>query len=349
MRNAVYLEKLSEFSALLRQEGLPVGVQETADACEILSQLDLSDRETVREALQAVYAKSREEQAAFRRAFDGFFVSAEKRDAIRRQREAEAREMALRRAQAERELQVRGRPIDLREDLREVYASMGEDKRQQLRQMLERTRGTMARSPDKLYSNFIRSVFMRFLLEQQMTMEDAAVGAEAVDPDLALLYRDISRFQDADVPRAAALIAAISRQLDAGPAGARAAAASWTSSAPSAGGWRPAAAFTGSPTGAGGRSGGGWCCCATCPGPCCNSRSSPCGLSSPCPRSPRPPRPSSSPRRSAWWTPLPCKIWTPSGTMSAPQGSMAGERTWDPPWRSSAAAVRLPWGPPPPF
>ena len=215
MRNAVYLEKLSEFSALLRQEGLPVGVQETADACEILSQLDLSDRETVRAALQAVYAKSREEQAAFQRAFDVFFVSAEKRDAIRRQREAEAREMALRRAQAERELQVRGRPIDLREDLREVYASMGEDKRQQLRQMLERTRGTMARSPDKLYSNFIRSVFMRFLLEQQMTMEDAAVGAEAVDPDLALLYRDISRFQDADVPRAAALIAAISRQLDA--------------------------------------------------------------------------------------------------------------------------------------
>ena len=215
MSGAVYLEKLSEFSALLRQEGLPVGVQETADACEILSQLDLADRETVRWALQAVYAKSREEQSAFQRAFDGFFVSAERRDAIRRQRQAEAMELARRRAQAERELQVRGRPIELREDLREVYIAMGEDKREQLRQMLERTRGTMERSPDRLYGNFIRSVFMRFLLEQQMTMEDAAVGAEASDPDLALLYRDISRFQDADIPRAAALIAAISRQLDA--------------------------------------------------------------------------------------------------------------------------------------
>ena len=215
MSGAVYLEKLSEFSALLRQEGLPVGVQETADACEILAALDLTSRTAVRGALQAVYAKSREEQAVFQRAFDGFFVSAEKRDALRRQHEAEAREMARRRAEAERDLQVNGQPIDLREDLREVYVSMGEDKREQLRQMLERTRGTMDRSPQKLYSSFIRSVFMRFLLEQQMVMEDSAVGVEASDPDLALLYRDISCFKEADIPRAAALIAAISRRLDA--------------------------------------------------------------------------------------------------------------------------------------
>ena len=215
MSGAVYLEKLSEFSALLRQEGLPVGVQETTDACEILAALDLTSRTAVRGALQAVYAKSREEQAVFQRAFDGFFVSAEKRDALRRQHEAEAREMARRRAEAERDLQVNGQPIDLREDLREVYVSMGEDKREQLRQMLERTRGTMDRSPQKLYSSFIRSVFMRFLLEQQMVMEDSAVGVEASDPDLALLYRDISCFKEADIPRAAALIAAISRQLDA--------------------------------------------------------------------------------------------------------------------------------------
>ena len=210
----VYLEKLAEFSALLRQEGLPVGVQETADACEILSCLDLGDRETVRAALQAVYAKSREEQAAFQRAFDGFFVSAEQRDALRRKHAAEAEELARRRAEAEQELQVNGQPMDLREDLQEVYIRMGDKSREQLRQLLEKTRGNLERSP-QLYSNFIRSVFMRFLLEQQMTMEDAASGCEESDPDLALLYRDISQFKDADIPRAAALIAAISRQLDA--------------------------------------------------------------------------------------------------------------------------------------
>ena len=210
----VYLEKLAEFSALLRQEGLAVGLQETADACEILSCLDLGDQGTVRAALQAVYAKSREEQAAFQRAFDGFFVSAEKRDALRRRHAAEAEALARRRAEAEQELQVNGQPMDLREDLQEVYIRMGDRSREQLRQLLEKTKGNLERSP-QLYSNFIRSVFMRFLLEQQMTMEDAASGCEESDPDLALLYRDISHFRDADIPRAAALIAAISRQLDA--------------------------------------------------------------------------------------------------------------------------------------
>ena len=212
---SVYLEKLAEFSAMLRAEGLAVGVQETEDACRMLSVLDLDSRETVRLALQAVYAKSREEQAVFQHCFDHFFVSAERRDAIRRKQEEEARELARRRMEAEQELQVGGRSMELREDLQEVYVRMGEDKRDQLRQMLEKMQGNLRRSP-RLYSNFIRSVFMRFLLEQQMIMEDdAAVGSEALDPDMALLYRDISQFREADIPRAAALIAAISRQLNA--------------------------------------------------------------------------------------------------------------------------------------
>ena len=211
----VYLEKIAEFSALLRREGLAVGLQETADACEILTMLDMSDRDGVRLALQAVYAKSREEQTVFQRCFDGFFVSVEQREAIRRRQEAEAQELARRRQEAGQEMEVNGQPMDLREDLQEVYVSMSEEKREQLRHVLEKMKGNLQRSP-KLYSNFIRSVFMRFLLEQQMAMEDdAAVGSEDLDPDLALLYRDISQFKETDIPRAAALIAAISRQLDA--------------------------------------------------------------------------------------------------------------------------------------
>ena len=73
----VYLEKLSLFSRMLRQEGLTVGVQETADASHILITLGLADRERVKTALRTVFAKSREEQVVFDRVFDGFFVSEE--------------------------------------------------------------------------------------------------------------------------------------------------------------------------------------------------------------------------------------------------------------------------------
>ena len=211
---SVYIEKLSEFSALLRQEGLTVGLQETADACAVLELFGLEDKNTVRDALRAIYAKGQGELAAFDRAFDGFFVSLQQKEVIMAKQRAEAEEMARRRAEAEQELQLNGQPMDLREDLQDVYVKMPEEKRDHLRKLLDRSQEHLERNP-QLYGNFIRSVFMRFLLEQQRVMEDAAVGCEETDPDLALLYRDISQFKDSDIPRATALIAKIAQQINA--------------------------------------------------------------------------------------------------------------------------------------
>jgi len=211
---STYVEKMTAFSALLRQEGIAAGPKETADACTILSSLDLSDRSIVRDALCAVYAKSREQQLAFYRAFDAFFVSIEQRNAVISRQKAEAEELSRLREQAEQDFQINGQSLDIREDLQEVYYHMSEEKRDELRRLTEKSKMNIDRSP-KLYTNFIRSVFMRFLLEQQMLMEDAAVGVDETDPDVGLLYRDISRFKETDIPRATALIATIARQLNA--------------------------------------------------------------------------------------------------------------------------------------
>lgn len=210
---AVYLEKLSIFSRMLRLEGLTVGVQETADAAQILISLGLTDREQVKAALRTVFAKSREEQASFDRVFDGFFVSEE---TMRQQaKDQMEREQALEegRREAEEDLQIRGEPMHLREDLKEVYATMPEEERERLRQLMERYKGNIDRHPD-LYGNFIHSVFTRALLEQQMKMEDAGLGVEESDPELGLLYRDIARFRDVEIPRAITLISAITRQIN---------------------------------------------------------------------------------------------------------------------------------------
>ena len=212
---STYIEKLTEFSALLRQVGLTVGLQETVDACAVLEAFGMADRETVRHALRAVYAKSYAEQTAFDRAFDNFFVSTDQKQAIMNKQRAEAEELARRREQAQQDLQVNGKPMDLREDLQDVYVRMPEDRREHLRNLLDKSKSNLERSP-LLYENFIRSVFMRFLLEQQMMMEDAAVGVDnGTDPDMALLYRDIAQFKDADIPRATALISKIAQQLNA--------------------------------------------------------------------------------------------------------------------------------------
>ena len=209
----VYLEKLSAFSRMLRLEGLSVSPKETADAAQLLITLGLSDRGQVKTALRTVFAKSREEQATFDRVFDGFFISEEKmRQQAKEQMERE-RELEQHRREAEEELQLNGQPMDLSPEQRETYAAMPEDARQRLRNFMDKYRGTAERNP-KLYGDFIHSVFTRAILEQQMLMENAGLGGEELDPELGLLYRDISEFKDTEIPKAIDIIQSIARQIN---------------------------------------------------------------------------------------------------------------------------------------
>ena len=209
----VYLEKLSAFSRILRMEGLAVSTKETEDAGRLLIALGLADREQVKTALRTVYAKSREEQLSFDRAFDGFFLSEE---AMRRQaKEAMEWEKELQQHQqeAQEELQLSGKPMDLSDEQRQTYAAMPEEARQRLRNFMEKYRGTAERNP-QLYSEFIHSVFAKTLMEQQMLLENAGAGAQALDPEIGILYRDISEFKDTEIPKAIDLIQSVARQIN---------------------------------------------------------------------------------------------------------------------------------------
>ena len=204
----VYLEKLTMFSRMLRLEGLSVSPKETADASQVLTVLGFEDREQVKSALRTVYAKSREEQAIFDQVFDGFFLSEEKM-------RAQAREQAQQEVQAEQVRQEARRDlknVDLNQDQLETYAVMPEDARQKLQRFMDKYRSSAERNPE-LYSNFIHSVFAKTLLEQQIRMEDAATGGASMDPELGLLYRDISQFKDTEIPKAISIIQTLSRQL----------------------------------------------------------------------------------------------------------------------------------------
>ena len=206
---AVFLEKLSCFSRMLRLEGLSVSPKETADAAEILSVLGFEDLERVKTALRTVFAKSREEQLCFDRVFDGFFISEEAMRKQAQQQMEREREMEQARREAEQELET----VNLSDEQLDTYAAMPDEARQKLRRFLDRYRESAERNPE-LYSNFIHSVFTKTILEQQMLMEDAAVGAEAADPELGLLFRDISEFKDTELPKAISMIQTISRQIN---------------------------------------------------------------------------------------------------------------------------------------
>ena len=206
---AVYLEKISAFSRMLRLEGLSVSPKETADASQILIVLGMEDRQRVKTALQTVYAKSREEQLIFDRVFDGFFLSEE---AMR----AQAKELAQQDVQIQRnleQLQRSGQADALSEDQQYIYASMPVEEREKLQRFMDKYQENASRNPD-LYTNFIHSVFAKTLLEQQIRMEDAALGAAGTDPEMGMLLRDISSFQDSEIPKAIDLIHGITRQIN---------------------------------------------------------------------------------------------------------------------------------------
>ena len=209
---AVYLEKLSAFSGMLRLAGLTVSPRETADASRLLMEFGLEDRNLVKTALRTVYAKSREEQELFNRTFDGFFISEE---AMRRQAQEQAQkefEIERNRREAEKDLQMNGQSIDLTQEQRYAYASMPEEERDKLRKFVDRYKDSAQRNP-RLYGSFIHSVFAKTLLEQQIRMEDAALGVTAADPELGLMYRDISEFRDTEIPKAISIIQTVSRQV----------------------------------------------------------------------------------------------------------------------------------------
>ena len=210
----VYLEKLSAFSRMLRLAGLPVSPKETADACDILIRLGFEDRELVKTALRTVFAKSREEQHTFDRTFDGFFLSEEAMKAQAKEAALEEKRMEQARQQAMEELQLNGQPMDFTADQREAYASLPEENKEKLRNFMNRFKDNAERNPE-LYSNFIHSVFAKSILEQQLKIEDAGLGCADMDPDMGLLFRDISQFQDKEIPKAIAIIQKISQQINA--------------------------------------------------------------------------------------------------------------------------------------
>lgn len=209
----ILLAKLSQFAAYLRKQGMKVGLGEIQDAARALHITSFEDRDTVKSVLRALYAKSAREQNVFNQCFDVFFVSEEEFQKNAQAEQEAERLLEEQRRKAEEELKFNGKPIDLREDLKDTYARMPQEERDKLQRMMDKYSENLKRSPN-LYEGFIRSVFMRSIMEQQMMMEDAAEGSQGADSDADLLYRDISNFREEEIPKAYQLIDQVTRRIN---------------------------------------------------------------------------------------------------------------------------------------
>ncbi len=210
---AVYLDKLALFGRVLREEGMFVSPAETEDAVCVLLELGFGDRETVKAALRTVYAKSREQQLRFDRVFDSFFLSEDAIRAIDKRHQAEELERAKARRQAAEELEGENPAYAYDDAQREAFAMLSEEEKERLRALRDKYLGDDSRNL-KLYAGMVHSIISRSIMEQQMLMEDAAVGRAAVDPEMGLLFRDITLFEDREIPKAVVYIQDIARRIN---------------------------------------------------------------------------------------------------------------------------------------
>lgn len=210
---SIYLEKLTLFGSLLRKEGLDVTPRETEDACRALFSIGMEDRAAVKAALGTVYAHSYDELLRFSRVFDSFFLSGDAIRALDKKNREQELARAQARAEAEQTLTGEKGQQPYSAEQKDGFAALPEQERERLLALKEKYLGEDSRNPE-LYGGFIHSVFARSILEHQMQLEDAALGGAEKDPELGILLRDITAFQDYEIPKAVSYIRAIAGQIN---------------------------------------------------------------------------------------------------------------------------------------
>lgn len=221
MNNSLLIN-IAEFIDLLRVAGVKTGISETLDAFNSLLYVDLMNRDQVKAALAACLAKCEEDREIFLECFDRFFLPSQVKEeyiASKRKLAEETRKNIMEKAS---ELKFKEHPLEVDDELKEVYATVTEEDRQRIREFLERTSNGL-NVGDKfkaLTQNIIQGKlnYLKGQYEKQMDVRsgwsvetsDAGLIAEAVGEAIRnenrIYYKNLGNISDDDLPEVIRLI-----------------------------------------------------------------------------------------------------------------------------------------------
>lgn len=203
------IKNLSEFSGLLRQKGLIAGIGETMDATRVIELMGLEDRETLRYALSAIFAKNKNQQRVFKETFDEYFIgeNARRGQMERKREETDSLEKRLR--EAEEELRYEGKPLELGDEVKEAYANLSKPEREQLMRFLDFSTDNKRRSP-------FNERFMQKIIQQRLMLDDVPGAGIQEEPEqyIDLLDKNLSDITDEEVPHIISLINRLVKHLN---------------------------------------------------------------------------------------------------------------------------------------
>ncbi|WP_425057695.1 vWA domain-containing protein [Sporomusa carbonis] len=167
------------FVQILRQLGVRISIAETIDAVDSLTIIDTFDQDEFRAALKSTLVKNADDQVVFDRAFDLFFVPPETKQEQRTAWDSKKQLELEQSQQAQEELVFQGRPLDIPDDLKDVYKRLPEQEKQRLQEFLEKTSTghNVKESFQPVVENLLKSSLSFW--QRQLSPEDLAQLAAA--------------------------------------------------------------------------------------------------------------------------------------------------------------------------
>ena len=204
-----YIENLTLFSHELRKSGLNTGIRETQDAISIIMEVGLEDRDFIRTALCAVFAKSKRQQFLFYETFDRFFVG---KQVQKEQVEKTSKDRAKKEEQieeAKEELKYEDKPLNLSQETIEAYANLSKEEKEQLMKYIQVSTDNMRRTP--FYEDFITKT-----IEQKIRVSDeGGDNVSELPPEMNdLLYKNISDITEEEIPKVINLIQMLVKKIN---------------------------------------------------------------------------------------------------------------------------------------
>ena len=211
------------FIHILRKSGVTVGISQILDSLEVLSVLDITDREQVYAGLSAVLAKNPHEQEIFHDAFDVFFVPRNVRDKQMENFEEHQQELD----QIKEELVFQEEQLEVSEKDMQTYSSLSEEERRKIQDFLDKASNGANMTPDHrgMIEAQIHSLLQRLRDNmggaQFQTVETTGVAMwDALLYDMQqqrndedLMLKDISEIRDNEMEAAVVMIRQLARRL----------------------------------------------------------------------------------------------------------------------------------------
>lgn len=229
---------LTRFIHILRHLGMRVSSAEAVDAVNALAVVDVLDRKQVETVFKATLAKSPEDRVIVGKAFQSYFVPPELKDEraekYKQIREQEAEEVAVAEKELKYEMEATGDVskevnVPLTEEEKKIYSRLPEDKKKKLGEYLKKPfQGNPVNNPEELINSMIKSslnywkYYLKLQGEGPPEVDYTGNGdideilrevSENLREEEQILYEDIQKITETNMPAAAALIAKLSRRL----------------------------------------------------------------------------------------------------------------------------------------